>query len=469
MMAYIGGDQVVLFGGWDSPSTNDDETWVYDLSDNIWTQDTSTTRPSARGYHTLCETSMDGSTYPVMFGGNEIVAFDDETWTYSWVDQELVTVTKPHALTVWKHGETDTKCRWSGALGTQVLIELFQGGSYIDVYHDWTPNTGVCVRSDEIPVSWGTGTDYIVKVTDDLGYFGWSEQFEIKTATKVRRPKATTLWAHGETETKCTWRGSPGTQVMVEVYKGGSYLDLYHDWTPNTGVCIREEEIPVGWGLGTDYQVKVVDDLGYYGWSEPFEIAKATIKVRKPNASTTWTHGQTDRKCKWRRAPGSQVMVELFKGESYIDIFHDWTPNNGVCIREDEIPVSWGTGTDFQVRVIDDMGSEGWSADFTIQGAKDARPGMVGASGLTFASPALGRTTVQFTIGVPGPVTVEIYDVTGRKVRTLVDAPVPPGDQTVTWDGTSDNGEPVAPGIYTCRLTTGNLTENKRIVLLRSE
>ncbi len=83
-MAYIGGDQVVLFGGQDG-SGYDDETWVYDLSADDWTQDTNTTQPSARGEYDLSETSMDGSSYPVLFGGWD-GNYDDETWTFGGGD-----------------------------------------------------------------------------------------------------------------------------------------------------------------------------------------------------------------------------------------------------------------------------------------------------------------------------------------------------------------------------------------------
>jgi len=78
-MAHIGGDQVLLFGG----SSGGDETWVYDLSANTWVQDTNTTQPSARTYHALSETSMEGSSCPVLFGGVDSgFNYDDETWVF---------------------------------------------------------------------------------------------------------------------------------------------------------------------------------------------------------------------------------------------------------------------------------------------------------------------------------------------------------------------------------------------------
>ena len=98
-MAYIGGDQVVLFGGYGpcagyagAPLS---DTWVYDLSDNTWTEDDNNQHtPRARWLHTLCESSIDGSGKVVLFGGcynwlcNKI---SDDTWTFGGGDYILPT------------------------------------------------------------------------------------------------------------------------------------------------------------------------------------------------------------------------------------------------------------------------------------------------------------------------------------------------------------------------------------------
>jgi hypothetical protein len=86
-MAYIGGDQVLLFGGLDA-SGYDNETWVYDLGENAWSEDGNTSSPSARYNHALSETSMDGSSYLVLFGGYD-TSSDDETWTFGGGDYSL--------------------------------------------------------------------------------------------------------------------------------------------------------------------------------------------------------------------------------------------------------------------------------------------------------------------------------------------------------------------------------------------
>jgi hypothetical protein len=74
-------------------------------------------------------------------------------------------------------------------------------------------------------------------------------------------------------------------------------------------------------------------------------------------------------------------------------------------------------------------------------------PAMVG-----FPNPASGQVTLRFHTstpdGAPGRVRIVIYDLSGRRVRALLDEAVPPGEHGVTWPCRSDAGNLVAPGVY---------------------
>lgn len=84
-VTYLADDQVVMYGGeqYYSPM---DETWVYDLSENYWSPDDNTVTPGPNSRHSMCETSLDGSSYPVMFGGWIYGNDDNETWTFGGGD-----------------------------------------------------------------------------------------------------------------------------------------------------------------------------------------------------------------------------------------------------------------------------------------------------------------------------------------------------------------------------------------------
>lgn len=64
-------------------------------------------------------------------------------------------------------------------------------------------------------------------------------------------------------------------------------------------------------------------------------------------------------------------------------------------------------------------------------------------------------------------VLLRIYDATGRRVRTLVDASLRPGEYTAVWDGTNDSGREVASGVYFCALRWGRKSATSRMVLMR--
>jgi parallel beta-helix repeat protein len=59
---------------------------------------------------------------------------------------------------------------------------------------------------------------------------------------------------------------------------------------------------------------------------------------------------------------------------------------------------------------------------------------------------------LYYDLPVAMPMTVTIYDVTGRLVRTLFAGPRPAGRAAVIWDGQDGAGRPVASGVYFCRL-----------------
>ena len=64
-------------------------------------------------------------------------------------------------------------------------------------------------------------------------------------------------------------------------------------------------------------------------------------------------------------------------------------------------------------------------------------------------------------------VSLSVYDLSGRLVRTLVDGPRAAGHYSVEWDGSDSSGKQVASGVYLYRLDTGDLTSAKKAVLLR--
>ncbi|MBN2564585.1 MAG: hypothetical protein JXB46_02625 [Candidatus Eisenbacteria bacterium] len=76
-------------------------------------------------------------------------------------------------------------------------------------------------------------------------------------------------------------------------------------------------------------------------------------------------------------------------------------------------------------------------------------------------------TTIGYSMREDGAAEIAVFSVAGRRVRTLVNGPVPAGDHEAMWDGLDDHGTPVASGVYFYRLRVGDVVESRRMVLVR--
>ena len=84
-----------------------------------------------------------------------------------------------------------------------------------------------------------------------------------------------------------------------------------------------------------------------------------------------------------------------------------------------------------------------------------------------YPNPFNPRTTIAFDLPHASLITLQVYDVTGKKVRTLLSRQLPAGHHQVVWDGTNDAGQPVASGVYFYRLNAGNFSAVRKMLLVR--
>ena len=76
-------------------------------------------------------------------------------------------------------------------------------------------------------------------------------------------------------------------------------------------------------------------------------------------------------------------------------------------------------------------------------------------------------THITFEIPERGRALLAIHDVRGRRVCTLVDATLVPGQHDALWDGTDGSGHAAASGVYLLRLESGGRSSVRRMVLIR--
>lgn len=84
-----------------------------------------------------------------------------------------------------------------------------------------------------------------------------------------------------------------------------------------------------------------------------------------------------------------------------------------------------------------------------------------------YPNPFNPTTHISFALPQAADVTLEIFNVLGQRVRTLLSKPMAAGSYTVTWDGTSAGGSPVASGVYLYRLTAAGQTLQQKMILMK--
>jgi len=126
------------------------------------------------------------------------------------------------------------------------------------------------------------------------------------------------------------------------------------------------------------------------------------------------------------------------------------------------------------IREVEFIGTDFWIKEICWEGVMDPTdvdpPAGVRAQAQLFApspNPFNPRTEVTFETFTSGPALLEIFDLQGRRVRTLLREHCDPGRYTLTWDSTDDTGTTVASGVYFIRLEVGGVARLRRAALLR--
>jgi hypothetical protein len=76
-------------------------------------------------------------------------------------------------------------------------------------------------------------------------------------------------------------------------------------------------------------------------------------------------------------------------------------------------------------------------------------------------------TNFRFTLAKTSDVKIEIYNIVGQRVRTLVDEEMRPGVYVADWDSKDDKGNSVSSGIYFYRMTAGDFSDMKKMLLVK--
>jgi len=84
-----------------------------------------------------------------------------------------------------------------------------------------------------------------------------------------------------------------------------------------------------------------------------------------------------------------------------------------------------------------------------------------------YPNPFNSSTIFKYEIPYRTSVDLSIYDILGRKIKTLIRRELPAGSYQTSWDGRGETGNPVPSGVYLYRLKTTSTELSRKMILLK--
>jgi hypothetical protein len=155
----------------------------------------------------------------------------------------------------------------------------------------------------------------------------------------------------------------------------------------------------------------------------------------------------------------SGICVDPVESDKFW-VFNEYAAPRGFATNPGPEDGTWGTAW----ARVKFLGDDAMVAELLPASTSEARIGLPAASPNPF--PASTRLSYE----VPargGAVKLAVYDVTGRRVKTLVDEVQAPGARAVDWDGTDERGRAVSSGVYLAHLEAAGEARVLRLLLAR--
>ena len=124
--------------------------------------------------------------------------------------------------------------------------------------------------------------------------------------------------------------------------------------------------------------------------------------------------------------------------------------------------------TEFYITTVDKSGQESDPSETVLF---DPWVGIDGPALETeisvYPNPTSGAATVSFRLNEPSLTQVNVFDVQGKLVATLLNSEIPAGEYALVWDGKSTSGEQLCNGIYFVKISNSQMTVSKKLILMK--
>ena len=218
--------------------------------------------------------------------------------------------------------------------------------------------------------------------------------------------------------------------------------------------------------------------LGGDSICEPNPCLQCQVRVTAPNGGEIWPV-RSQQNITWSRTDGCSnvVKIELLHRtpvhSSRKDIYRACrtiaaaAPNTGSYAWT--VQRCGGVSSEYKVQITDlaSGASDRSDGSFSISRTHQLAARLLEPEGLALPVPFRPGSPIQFGLRETGQVRMTIYDVLGRRIRTLVDGTVSAGDQEVLWDARTDEGDDAPSGIYYLEINFGDRQMGSKLLVIR--
>ena len=269
-----------------------------------------------------------------------------------------------------------------------------------------------------------------------------------------------------------------GFYLFQNLKEGTYFVDIYHPYMNESGVVLTTNNDPAGPINVIDVNPILDIDFGFkYTGQRPYSPVQLNSFNFQSDTNGIWLN--------WSTMAGTENMgFDIFRSISEMG---DYT-----LINENVIPVSNnqnginyysfldmnvepGQTYYYQVADVSFSGETAMygplSATAQVTGISDGKTIIENPENYTlgdaYPNPFNGKTSIQFSLQMSGEVKIEIYNLMGQKIRTLVAENRETGNHVVSWDGKNNLGQQVVSGVYLYKMSINNFQISKRILYLK--
>jgi len=198
--------------------------------------------------------------------------------------------------------------------------------------------------------------------------------------------------------------------------------------------------------------------------SLPVQLSSWTATIEKGSVLLRWTTASEIENLGFilYRGLAGKRLDRLVDYRSEVKLRGQGSTTQSTHYQYTDRTVRIGQTYDYQLSHISYSGVETFAG---IRRIKITYPGL--SWEMAHPNPFNATTELKIKIGEPRQITLEVYDITGRKVATLLKGNYPVGEYAITWDGNLQQGKSVASGLYLISLFAGNFRLDQKVLLLR--